>query len=609
MSTAECRSSKSATYRPSRNVDALPSRYLETNGRPALSLVAAIKVQCVVTVIMNDGRTWWKEAVVYQIYPRSFHNANDDGIGDLRGISEKVDYLDDLGVDVVWLCPVYDSPLVDGGYDVRDYRAIHDDYGTMADWETLRDDLHARDIRLIMDMVTNHTSDEHEWFRKSRRKAGKYRDYYWWVDGDPDRPPNNWESFFGGPAWSYDERREAWYLHLFDEKQPDLNWRNPDVRESLFEMVRWWIEKDCDGFRFDVINLISKPPDLPDGDPDSTQRGKEQFINGPRVHEYVRELHDRVLDDYDVVTVGETSDVTIDEALRFHEDGLDMVFSFQHLHIDKGDRGPWDFDDWTLDELRDATARWQRGLEDGAWNSIFLGNHDQPRLVSRFGDDEEYRAESAKMLATYLFTLRGTPFVYQGDEIGMTNPTFRRLDEYRDEATIQKVMLALQTGDVSTFDKIRDAVDFWSRDNARTPMQWSDDENAGFTDGEPWIKVNENFPEVNVEREQGDEDSVLNYYRRLVVLRHSTPVMVYGRYVQLLEDHPEIYAYLRTLNDGSEQLLVVLNFFDGEPTFRLPDDVTYDRSEKLVGNYGDRTGDSIAEIDLHPYEALVYRLE
>ena len=571
---------------------------------------------------MKDESAWWKEAVVYQIYPRSFRNADEDGIGDLRGISETVDYLDDLGIDVVWLCPVYDSPLVDGGYDVRDYRTIHDDYGTMSDWERLRDRLHERDIRLIMDMVTNHTSDEHEWFRKSRREQGKYRDFYWWVDGDPDRPPNNWESFFGGPAWSYDERREAWYLHLFDQKQPDLDWRNPAVRESLYEMLRWWLEKDCDGFRFDVINLVSKPAALPDGDPDSTHLGKEHFINGPRVHEYIRELYDRVLREYDVMTVGETSDITIEEARRFYEDGLDMVFTFQHLHIDRGDQGPWDFDDWDLDELRDATTVWQQGLDEG-WNSVFLGNHDQPRVVSRFGDDGRYRVESAKMLATYLFTLRGTPFVYQGDEIGMTNPTFRRLDEYRDEATIQRVMLAFQTGDITTFDKIRDAVDFWSRDNARTPMQWSDGKNAGFTDGEPWIKVNQNYPEVNVERELRDDDSVLNYYRRLIALRQSTPLMVYGHYVQLLDDHPEIYAYLRTPDDGSDyveseqcgseeygsaRLLVVLNFFDGTPTFRLPDDVTCDRSERLVGNYGERADDSITEIELRPYEALVYRL-
>ncbi|EFW91319.1 alpha amylase catalytic region [Haladaptatus paucihalophilus DX253] len=558
---------------------------------------------------MGRDSAWWKEAVVYQIYPRSFYNSDADGIGDLRGIREKVDYLDELGVDVVWLNPVYDSPLVDGGYDVREYRSIHPDYGAMDDWEALRDELHERGIRLIMDMVTNHTSDEHEWFRKSRRGEDPYRKYYWWAGGDPDSPPNNWESFFGGPAWSYDERREAWYLHLFDQKQPDLNWRNPAVREDIFEMLRWWLEKDCDGFRFDVINLISKPSALPDGDPDSTPRGREYFIDGPRVHEYVREMYDRVLSEYDIMTVGETSHITVEEARRFYEDGLDMVFTFQHLHIDRGDTGPWDFDDWDLDELRDATAAWQRGVSEQSWNSLFLGNHDQPRMVSRFGDEGRYRVESAKMLATYLFTLRGTPFVYQGDELGMTNPTFERLDEYRDEETIQQVMLALRSGGVSTFDQIREAVDFWSRDNARTPIPWSDERNAGFTDGEPWIKVCENYPEVNVERERDDEDSVLQYYRRLIDLRHSTPVMVYGRYAQLLDDHPEIYAYLRTPTDGSRSLLVVLNFFDGEPTFRLPNDVSYDRWEKLIGNYESASRDSIREFDLRPYEALVYALE
>ena len=580
----------------------------------------------------STARNPERDAVVYQIYPRSFNDSDGDGVGDLPGIVEKLDYLDDLAVDVVWLNPVYDSPLVDNGYDVRDYRSILPEYGDLSDWEALRDGLHERDIRLLMDFVPNHTSNEHEWFRRSRRGEDPYRDYYVWREGDPDEPPNNWTSFFGGPAWTYDDERGAWYLHLFDPYQPDLDWRNPAVREELYDAMRFWLEKGADGFRLDVVNVISKPADLPDGDPEASLTGAEHFISGPNVHEYVGEMAD-VFEEYGAMSVGETYDVDPEEARRFVvEDGLDMVFPFDHMHIDEGEAGPWDILDWDLAELKAVTDRWQRGVGEG-WIGMYLNNHDQPRSVSRFGDDGEYRIESATMLATYLFTLRGTPFVYQGEEIGMTNAPFESLDEYRDVATIRKVESALG-GDDATFEEIADAVNYWSRDNSRTPMQWSDEEYAGFTDGEPWIKVNPNYDEINVRRDGERDRSIRRYYRRLIDLRRERPVLVDGEYTPLLDDHPEIFAYLR--ERGDDRALAVLNFFAGEPTFERPDAIGSDAT-LLLGNYPDRDGaaglsgvadgtaadgtgtaddsDPVSDagdlpdrFDLRPYEALVYRL-
>ena len=566
---------------------------------------------------MAAERKWWKQAVVYQIYPRSFNDSDGDGIGDLPGITAKIDYLDELGIDVVWLNPVYDSPFVDNGYDIRDYRAISDEFGTMADWEALRDGLHRRGIRLIMDLVVNHTSDEHEWFRKSRREEGEYADYYVWEPGEPDRPPNNWESFFGGSAWSYDDEREAWYLHLYDEKQPDLNWRNPDVREEIYEMMRWWIEKDIDGFRMDVINTLSQPRDLPDGDPDAAVVGSEHFVSGPGIHDRLQEMYERVLSNHDIMTVGETVDVTVEEARQFREDGLDMVFSFQHMHLDRGEEGPWDIADWNLEQLRDVTTRWERGLGERTWHSVFLGNHDQPRMVSRFGNDEEYRARSATMLATYLFTLQGTPFMFQGDEIGMTNPTFDSMDEFRDERVVQWVETARERGRIESFDGVKKAVNYWSRDNSRTPMQWSDAENAGFTEGDPWIKLNENYPDVNVERarERGGSlfdyyrrgGSILDYYRRLIQLYHEHQTLVYGTYQPILEDHPEILAYLRYPSGGGNRLFVMLNFFGGEPSFETPVTLDLEDPDVLIANY-EVDSDDHETFDLRPYEARVYEL-
>ncbi|SDM57086.1 oligo-1,6-glucosidase [Halogranum gelatinilyticum] len=563
----------------------------------------------------SPDHQWWKEAVVYQIYPRSFNDSDGDGVGDLQGITERVEYLADLGVDVIWLCPVYDSPNADNGYDIGDYRSIMPEFGTMADWEALLAELHAHDIRLLMDLVVNHTSDEHEWFQRSRRREDGYEDYYYWRDGDVDEdgepvPPNNWGSFMGGSAWTYDELREQWYLHLFDEKQPDLNWRNPDVRDEVASLVEWWLEKGIDGFRIDAINYISKPEGLPDGTADREPKGVEVFSHGPRIHDYLRELYDRTFANYDVLTVAEMSDTTVDMAgdyLGEDGDGLDMIFHFEHMDVDISPRGRFDPDgwgEWSLPEFKEIMTRWQTELGEDAWNAQYLGNHDQPRIVSRFGDDEEYRVESAKLLATFLMTVRGTPFVYQGEEIGMTNDDFERLEDLDDPMTVGAIEDLIDAGRADSYEDLRAFVNYVSRDHARTPMQWSDAANAGFTTGEPWLALNENYPEINVEAARADEDSVWNYYRRLIDLRHDEEVLVYGEYELLLPDHEQLYAYTRTLDD--ETVLVVLNW-SGESVAVDADLVEESPTAVLRSNYDDAPAVPSGQ-EFRPYEAVVYRL-
>ncbi|WP_115865269.1 glycoside hydrolase family 13 protein [Halorussus litoreus] len=564
---------------------------------------------------IGPKREWWKEAVVYQLYPRSFYDANGDGFGDLPGVEAKLDYLDALGVDVVWLNPVYDSPDADHGYDIRDYRSIMPEYGTMDDFDHVLAGLHDREIKLVMDLVVNHTSDEHEWFRKSRQsRDSDYRDFYIWREGRGDgpggkgEPPNNWESAFGGPAWTYDERTARYYLHLFDEKQPDLNWDNPEVRERIYDMMDWWLEKGIDGFRMDVIDLISKAEGLPDGDADSGWTGSEHFTSGPRAHEFVAEMYEEVLAGRDVMTVGEMPGATVEEAQRYlgpDGDGLNMVFHFEHVSLDYGETGNrWSIGEWDLAEFKQVLTKWQNGLEGEGWNSVYLGNHDWPRIVSRFGDDGLYRIESAKLLATLLFTLRGTPYVYQGDEIGMTNFPFEREAQVRDVSA--RNFVERKKADGWERAEILEVVTMRSRDNARTPMQWSDDEYAGFTDGESWIPVNPNYEAVNVADARHKDDSIWHYYRELIDLRHARDVLVYGSYDLLLPDDPDVYAFLRTL--GDERVLVVLNFRDGTPTFSLPAEVAFDGTELLVSNYP-VDGAKPRSFELRPYEARVYELE
>ncbi|WP_435335898.1 glycoside hydrolase family 13 protein [Haloarchaeobius sp. TZWWS8] len=561
--------------------------------------------------LSNDDidRAWWKEAIVYQIYPRSFNDSDGDGVGDIQGIIDRVDYLDTLGVDVVWLCPVYASPNADNGYDISDYRSIQDEFGTMADWEELLAVLHERDIRLIMDLVVNHTSDEHEWFQCSRRREDGYEKYYHWVEGSPDEPPNNWQSIFGGSAWAYDDEREAWYLHVFDEKQPDLNWANPAVRAEVKELMRWWLEKGIDGFRMDAINHIVKTDGYPDGDPDAEPVGIDHFKHVPPIRDYFGELHDDVLSEYDVMIAGEMGGTSIADVASYLERGdspLDMAFQFTHLSIFE-EPDEWGADStasWDLVDLKEIVTRCQNELTGEWWDAVFMGNHDVPRLVSRFGDDDAHRTKSATLIATFLLTLRGTPYIYQGEEIGMTNQTFDSLDEIDDPQTLGHVEALRDAGRIESTDAALNYANTTSRDHARTPMQWTDEPNGGFTDGSPWLAVNENTADINVEKAVAADDSVWNHYRQLIELRHETDVLVYGDYDLLLPDDPQFYAYTRTL--GDEAILVVLNWSGERATFDCPT-VETAGSTLIWRNYDDTPGDPNGA-SFRPYEAAIYRV-
>lgn len=559
-------------------------------------------------------KTWWKESVVYQIYPRSFCDSNGDGIGDLRGIIGKLDYLKELGIDVVWLSPVYKSPNDDNGYDISDYRDIMDEFGTLADWEELLAEMHRRGIKLVMDLVVNHTSDEHPWFVEARRsKDNPYRDYYIWRPGAEGREPNNWESHFGGSAWQYDEASGEYYLHLFSKKQPDLNWENPKVRAEVFELMRWWLDKGIDGFRMDVINMISKVPGLPDAPAAAGARyvyGGRYFLHGPRLLEFLGEMKQQALAGRELLTVGETPGTTPQQAsaLTNEETGaLSMVFQFEHMHIDRDETGMplLGAETWRLADLKQVMTRWQKGLEGQGWNSLYLNNHDHPRSISRFGDDGRYRVESAKMLATFLHLQQGTPYVYQGEEIGMTNVAFDSIDDYRDIQTLNKYREAVEELGIDPQFALT-VVHAASRDNARTPMQWDDGPQAGFTAGRPWIKVNPNYRAINVKQALADPGSIFYYYRELIRLRRENPIMVYGTYDLLLADHPQIYAFTRTL--GDDRLLVICNFSAEAPVFELPDHLPFAGPELLIANYEVDPAEDIRRLALRPYEARVYRL-
>ncbi len=561
------------------------------------------------------NKSWWKECVVYQIYPRSFYDSNGDGVGDLRGITQKLDYLKELGVDVLWLCPVYKSPNDDNGYDISDYQNIMDEFGSLADWETLLAEMHKRGIKLVMDLVVNHTSDEHSWFKEScKSKENPYRDFYIWRPAKNSAEPNNWVSFFSGSAWQYDEQTDEYYLHLFTKKQPDLNWENPKVREEVYKMMDWWLQKGIDGFRMDVINLISKVPGLPDAPVVNKARyqfGGQYFANGPRLMEFLTEMKQRVLSRYDILTVGETPFVTTQDAIRLANEetgALNMVFQFEHMELDgqKGDDPRRSIGQWELLDLKDVMTRWQKGLENRAWNSIFLGNHDQPRSVSRFGDDSQYRVESAKLLATFTHMLQGTPYIYQGEEIGMTNVAFDSIEEYRDVETLNmyKEAVGERGADPQEMLKIIHAK---GRDNARTPIQWDTGEQAGFTTGTPWIKVNPNYKEINISAALADPDSIFHYYKKLIQLRKENPVMIYGSYDLILDSDEEIYAFTRT-GEG-ERLVVILNFSRNSPLFHLPETISYSSAELLINNYAVDPGDDFRQFRLRPFEARVYRLQ
>jgi oligo-1,6-glucosidase len=558
-------------------------------------------------------KQWWKEAVIYQIYPRSFKDSNGDGIGDINGIISKLDYLKELGIDVIWLSPVYKSPNDDNGYDISDYRDIMDEFGTMADWELLLDEMHKRGIKLIMDLVVNHSSDEHAWFMESRKsKDNPYRDYYIWREGKNGKEPNNWESVFSGSAWEYDEATSEYFLHLFSKKQPDLNWENPKLRKEVYDIMKFWLDKGIDGFRMDVINFISKVPGLPDAELPEGKRyapGGEYFINGPRIHEFLHEMNKETVSQYDVMTVGEMPGASVEDAMLYTDENrheVNMVFTFEHVDLDAGPSGKWDLHPLKLADLRDNITKWQKGLEQVGWNSLYLNNHDQPRMVSRFGNDKEYRVPSAKMLATFLHTLKGTPYIYQGEEIGMTNVRFESIEDYKDIEILnmyhEKV---IENGEDP--QNVMQSIYVKGRDNARTPIQWDDSEHAGFTTGTPWLKVNPNYKEINAKQVLEDPNSVFHYYRNLIQLRKQNPIMVYGSYDLILPDHEQIYAYVRRYE--GQTLLVLLNFSSEQSVFELPSEVSYTERKLFIHNYEVNDEETIDNIKLKPYEARAYLLK
>ena len=552
--------------------------------------------------------TWWQRAVVYQVYPRSFYDSNGDGIGDLNGVRAKLDYIRRLGVDVIWLNPIYKSPNDDNGYDISDYRAIMDEFGTMEDFDRLLAEAHEKGLRIVMDLVVNHTSDEHPWFIESRKSAeSPYRDYYIWREGKDGNPPNNWGASFRGSAWERCEETGMYYLHTFSKKQPDLNWENETVRGEVYDLMRFWLDKGIDGFRMDVINYISKTPEMPDGPMMNRLYGnfRPYCLNGPRVHEFLQEMNREVLSHYDVMTVGETPGVSVEQAQRYtgpDEHELNMVFQFAHVNLDYDENGKWTLKRVPLDGLRRVLSEWQTGLHGKGWNSLYLNNHDQPRMVSRFGDDstEALRSASAKMLGVLMHMMQGTPYVYQGEELGMTNVAFPDISDYRDIDTLNA--WNEMTGELGVSpEHMLACIHRRSRDNARTPMQWSAAPNAGFTTGTPWIGVNPNYTTINAETQENDQDSVLCFYRRLIALRRELPIITEGDYALLLADHPQIFAYQRSWQ--GQRLYVICSF--SAQTFDAPEILPYCGGRLLLANYA-QNGDAQA---LRPYEARVYLVE
>lgn len=551
------------------------------------------------------NKKWWKESVVYQIYPRSFMDSNGDGIGDINGITSKLDYLKELGINVIWLSPVYQSPNDDNGYDISDYQAIMEEFGTMEDFDRMLQAAHERGIKIMMDLVVNHTSDEHAWFVESRKsKENPYRDYYIWREGKNGEAPNNWGSCFGGSAWEYDQVTDMYFLHLFSKKQPDLNWDNEKVRKEVFDMMTWWLSKGVDGFRMDVISMISKVPELPDGTKGEGALYGDfgpSVINGPHVHEYLQEMRRRVLSEFDTITVGETSGVTVEEAVKYAADDeseLNMVFQFEQNDLDNGEHSKWNLKKIYLPDLKEILAKWQTRLEGKAWNSLYWNNHDQPRIVSRLGNDKEYREVSAKMLATCLHMMKGTPYIYQGEELGMTNVPFASLEEFRDIESINAYHEYTENGIIGEEDMLK-FLCYKSRDNARTPMQWDNSANAGFSEARPWIKVNPNYTEINAQEQLNRDDSVFHYYQKLIALRKQKEIIVYGNFELLLPEDEDIFMYTRVLE--KEKLLVICNFSKNERVVKLPDG--FEAGDILITNY--ENPEISDELKLRPYEAIV----
>ncbi|MCR6789272.1 MULTISPECIES: alpha,alpha-phosphotrehalase [Bacillus cereus group] len=547
----------------------------------------------------------WHKSVVYQIYPKSFNSYYNRETGDIKGVTEKLDYLKELGVDYIWLTPIYQSPQNDNGYDVSDYYSIDPSYGTMEEFEELLEEAKVRNIEIMLDIVVNHSSTEHKWFKEAKEdKNSPYRNYYIWRD-----EKNNWQSKFGGSAWKYDEKTEQYYLHLFDETQADLNWENEKLREEVYDMMRFWLDKGVTGFRLDVINLISKDQCfLNDEGSTATSDGRKYYTDGPRVHEYLQEMNRNVFAGKDVITVGEMSSTTIDNCIKYsnpERNELSMTFSFHHLKVDYPNGDKWTKAEFDFIKLKEIMSNWQIEMQKGGgWNALFWCNHDQPRIVSRFGDDGKYRNESAKMLATAMHMLQGTPYIYQGEEIGMTNPKFESIEQYRDVESLNIYDIKLKEG--LSKEEIIGILKQKSRDNSRTPMQWNEEMNSGFTTSTPWISAAENFKEINVEKALEDKESVFYHYKKLIELRKTYDVITEGEYAILDKNDPKIWAYTRTTE--SEVLLVINNFYGEEITYSVPAHVQLDgmKQEVLLSNYKDASKD-IAKLNLRPYESIVYR--
>ena len=540
-------------------------------------------------------RKWWHSSVVYQIYPRSFNDSNGDGIGDINGIIEKLDYLKELGIDVIWLSPVYKSPNDDNGYDISDYCDIMDEFGTMEDMDKLLSEAKNRNIKIVMDLVVNHTSDEHKWFIEAKKsKDNEYRDYYIWRDPVNGKEPNDLESCFSGSAWQYDEESGQYYLHLFSKKQPDLNWENEKVRKEVYNMMNFWVNKGIGGFRMDVIDLIGKVPD------DSITG------NGPKLHEYLQEMNKAALEGNDLLTVGETWGATPEVAKLYsnpERNELSMVFQFEHIGLDQIEgKEKWDVKPLDLLDLKKVLSKWQTELDGEGWNSLFWNNHDLPRIVSRWGNDKEYRVESGKMLATLLHGMKGTPYIYQGEEIGMTNVRLENINEYNDIETLNMYKDRISKG--YAHDDIMNSIYIKGRDNARTPMQWDDSENSGFTTGKPWLAVNKNYKDINAKKALEDKNSIFHHYKKLIDIRKHNDTIIYGDYKLLCPEDKNIFAYIRELNE--DKILVVCNFYCDEVNFKLNHDSNF--AEILLSNYSD-SSTLLENLKLRPYEAIMYRLK
>ncbi|WP_341779230.1 glycoside hydrolase family 13 protein [Levilactobacillus sp. HBUAS70063] len=553
---------------------------------------------------------WWKNAVVYQVYPRSFQDSNNDGVGDLAGLTQRLPYIKQLGADVIWLNPIYKSPDKDNGYDISDYRNIQPVYGTMAEFDHMLASAHQQGLKLLMDLVVNHTSDQHDWFQQSRQsRDNPYADYYIWRDPVDGHEPNNWGSYFSGSAWTFEPKRQQYYLHLFAPGQPDLNWENPQVRQEVYSLMKFWLDKGVDGFRMDVINLISKPAGLPDGPkaPGALYGNVEPLVaDGPKLNDYLKEMNEQVLSHYDIMTVGEMPSSTPEDALNYtgfdaHE--LNMVFQFQHVSLtpNPDERlGKWNDVPVKLTDLKASLSQWQTALDGRGWNSLYWNNHDQPRVVSRFGNDSpQYRELSAKMLATTLHMMQGTPYIYEGEELGETNVHYTQLDQYEDLESINAYHQLVEQEKIVDGPKMLKYLSHISRDNARTPMQWDNSTNAGFSQAKPWFALNPNYTTINAAAEIGQPDSVFSYYQRLIALRHNSDLIVHGSYEALDPDDDQVFAYRRHYQ--GQTLLVISNFTDQTVT---RDYQQANADEQLIGNYTDDLGTT-----LRPYETKVYRFK